>query len=199
MESIRIITPVQYITVRQVDAGTSVPSEFFDKDKYLLKGIQKNLSSKELVVYLESLKSRYPISSIEDGLDENDWKGWKVLTDRLGSTTQLVGDDIFASNPNRIKKGIDQNVANSVLIKINQIGTISEALMAVNLSKKNNYKTIISHRSGETEDTSIADICIGIGAGQIKTGAPSRTDRVAKYNRMLILEEKFNLGFSGQK
>jgi len=168
-------------------------SEFFQKDKYLLKGMKKNFSSIELVNYLQLLKSKYPISSIEDGLGEDDWNGWKILTQKLGSTTQLVGDDIFVSNPERIKKGIDQKVANSVLVKINQIGTISEALEAVNLSIEYGYKPIISHRSGETEDTSISDICVGIGVGQIKIGAPSRTDRVAKYNRLLILEEKFNL------
>ena len=171
-------------------------SEFFKKGKYILKGMNKSFTSLELVEYLEVLKSQYPISSIEDGLDEDDWKGWKVLTEKLGSTTQLVGDDIFVTNPNRIKKGINQGVANSVLVKINQIGTISEAFQAMNLSKENSYTTVISHRSGETEDTSIADICLGLGAGQIKTGAPSRTDRVAKYNRLLILEEKFNLKFS---
>ena len=149
-----------------------------------------------MIRYLETLRSKYPISSIEDGLDEEDWDGWKVLTERLGSSTQLVGDDIFATNTNRIKKGIKQNIANSVLVKINQIGTISEVMEAVNLSKENSYKTVVSHRSGETEDTSIADIAIGLCSGQIKAGAPSRTDRVAKYNRMLILEEKFNIPFS---
>ena len=143
--------------------------------------------------YLKDLKSKYPISSIEDGLDEDDWNGWKILTEELGPTTQIVGDDIFATNPERIKKGIDHKVANSVLVKINQIGTISEALVAFNLSVENGYKPIISHRSGETEDTSISDICLGLGVEQIKIGAPSRTDRVAKYNRLLILEEKFNL------
>ena len=168
-------------------------SEFFEKGKYLFRGMEKSFSSIELVDYLESLKSNYPISSIEDGLDEDDWEGWKALTEKLGATTQLVGDDIFVSNSERIKKGIDQNVANSVLVKINQVGTISEALEAVNLSKEHDYKPVISHRSGETEDTSIADICVGTGTGQIKTGAPCRTERVAKYNRLMILEEKFNL------
>ncbi len=168
-------------------------SELFQNDKYLLKGIGKNFSSIELINYLKDLKSKYPISSIEDGLDEDDWNGWKILTKELGPTTQIVGDDIFATNPERIKKGIDHKVANSVLVKINQIGTISEALVAFNLSVENGYKPIISHRSGETEDTSISDICLGLGVEQIKIGAPSRTDRVAKYNRLLILEEKFNL------
>ena len=172
-------------------------SEFFEKGKYLLRGMEKSFSSIELVDYLGSLKSNYPISSIEDGLDEDDWEGWKALTEKLGATTQLVGDDIFVSNSERIKKGIDQNVANSVLVKINQVGTISEALEAVNLSKEHDYKPVISHRSGETEDTSIADICVGTGTGQIKTGAPCRTERVAKYNRLMILEEKFNLRIAG--
>ena len=171
-------------------------SELFDEEKYLLEGVEKSFNSAEMIGYLETLRSKYPISSIEDGLDEEDWDGWKVLTERLGSSTQLVGDDIFATNTNRIKKGIKQNVANSVLVKINQIGTISEVMEAVNLSKENGYKTVVSHRSGETEDTSIADIAIGLCSGQIKAGAPSRTDRVAKYNRMLILEEKFNIPFS---
>ena len=194
---------LQAIDVSGYKAGSQVficldcaSSELFDEEKYLLEGVEKSFNSAEMIGYLETLRSKYPISSIEDGLDEEDWDGWKVLTERLGSSTQLVGDDIFATNTNRIKKGIKQNVANSVLVKINQIGTISEVMEAVNLSKENSYKTIVSHRSGETEDTSIADIAIGLCSGQIKAGAPSRTDRVAKYNRMLILEEKFNIPFS---
>ena len=194
---------LQAIDVSGYKAGSQVficldcaSSELFDEEKYLLEGVEKSFNSAEMISYLETLRSKYPISSIEDGLDEEDWDGWKVLTERLGSSTQLVGDDIFATNTNRIKKGIKQNVANSVLVKINQIGTISEVMEAVNLSKENSYKTIVSHRSGETEDTSIADIAIGLCSGQIKAGAPSRTDRVAKYNRMLILEEKFHIPFS---
>ena len=194
---------LQAIDVSGYKAGSQVficldcaSSELFDEEKYLLEGVEKSFSSAEMIGYLETLRSKYPISSIEDGLDEEDWDGWKVLTERLGSSTQLVGDDIFATNTNRIKKGIKQNIANSVLVKINQIGTISEVMEAVNLSKENSYKTVVSHRSGETEDTSIADIAIGLCSGQIKAGAPSRTDRVAKYNRMLILEEKFNIPFS---
>ena len=194
---------LQAIDVSGYKAGSQVficldcaSSELFDEEKYLLEGVEKSFNSAEMIRYLETLRSKYPISSIEDGLDEEDWDGWKVLTERLGSSTQLVGDDIFATNTNRIKKGIKQNVANSVLVKINQIGTISEVMEAVNLSKENSYKTVVSHRSGETEDTSIADIAIGLCSGQIKAGAPSRTDRVAKYNRMLILEEKFNIPFS---
>jgi len=194
---------LQAIDVSGYKAGSQVficldcaSSELFDEEKYLLEGVEKSFNSAEMIRYLETLRSKYPISSIEDGLDEEDWDGWKVLTERLGSSTQLVGDDIFATNTNRIKKGIKQNIANSVLVKINQIGTISEVMEAVNLSKENSYKTVVSHRSGETEDTSIADIAIGLCSGQIKAGAPSRTDRVAKYNRMLILEEKFNIPFS---
>ena len=194
---------LQAIDVSGYKAGSQVficldcaSSELFDEEKYLLEGVEKSFNSAEMIGYLETLRSKYPISSIEDGLDEEDWDGWKVLTERLGSSTQLVGDDIFATNTNRIKKGIKQNVANSVLVKINQIGTISEVMEAVNLSKENGYKTVVSHRSGETEDTSIAAIAIGLCSGQIKAGAPSRTDRVAKYNRMLILEDKFNIPFS---
>ena len=173
-------------------------SEFFNENKYILQGEDKHLNSGEMISYLKTLTSKYPINSIEDGLDEDDWEGWKSLTQTLGSEVQLVGDDLFATNPERIKRGIEESVANSVLIKMNQIGTISETLEAVALSQENGYKTIISHRSGETEDTSIADLAIGLAAGQIKTGAPSRTDRVSKYNRLIILEEKFKIPFVGK-
>ena len=148
-----------------------------------------------MISYLKTLTSKYPINSIEDGLHEDDWEGWKTLTKSLGSEVQLVGDDLFATNPKRIRRGIKEKVANSVLIKMNQIGTISETMEAVSMSQENGYKTVISHRSGETEDTSISDLAIGLAAGQIKTGAPCRTDRVSKYNRMLILEQKFKIPF----
>jgi len=173
-------------------------SEFFQDNKYFLKGENKELNKDEMIHFLKSLCSKYPINSIEDGLDEDDWEGWKSLTKSLGQEIQIVGDDLFATNPERIKKGIIEKVANSVLIKMNQIGTISETIEAVNLAQKNGYKAIISHRSGETEDTSISDLAIGLCAGQIKSGAPSRTDRVAKYNRLLMIEDKFKVAFLGK-
>ena len=173
-------------------------SEFFQDNKYFLKGVNKKLNKDEMIHFLKTLCSKYPINSIEDGLDEDDWEGWKSLTKILGEEIQIVGDDLFATNPERIKKGIKENVANSVLIKMNQIGTISETIEAVNLAQKNGYKAIISHRSGETEDTSISDLATGLCAGQIKSGAPSRTERVAKYNRLLIIEDKFKPPFIGK-
>jgi len=173
-------------------------SEFFQDNKYFLKGENNELNKDEMIYLLRTLCSKYPINSIEDGLDEDDWEGWKSLTKSLGEEIQIVGDDLFATNPERIKKGIKENVANSVLIKMNQIGTISETIEAVNLAQKNGYKAIISHRSGETEDTSISDLATGLCAGQIKSGAPSRTDRVAKYNRLLMIEDKFKLPFIGK-
>ena len=173
-------------------------SEFFQDNKYFLKGVNKELNKDEMIHFLKTLCSKYPINSIEDGLDEDDWEGWKSLTKILGEEIQIVGDDLFATNPERIKKGIKENVANSVLIKMNQIGTISETIEAVNLAQKNGYKAIISHRSGETEDTSISDLATGLCAGQIKSGAPSRTERVAKYNRLLIIEDKFKQPFIGK-
>ena len=161
-------------------------SEFYDKDKKLY--LQRD--SKAQVEYLESLCNQFPIDSIEDGLDENDWEGWKILTDHLGNKIQLVGDDLFVTNPKFLQKGIDQGIANSILIKVNQIGTLSETLETINLARKNNYTTVISHRSGETEDTFIADLSVATNSGQIKTGSLSRSDRVAKYNRLLFIEEK---------
>jgi enolase len=135
------------------------------------------------------LAGRYPIVSIEDGMDEEDWAGWTTLTQRLGDSVQLVGDDLFVTNTERLKRGIDSGVANSILIKVNQIGTLSETLAAIRLARENNYTAVISHRSGETEDVTIADLAVATGVGQIKTGAPSRTDRVAKYNQLLRIEE----------
>lgn len=144
----------------------------------------------EMIQYLEDLVSKYPIISIEDGLAEEDWEGWKILTEKLGKRIQLVGDDLFVTNKSRLENGINLNVANSILIKPNQIGTLTETLDAIELAKENGYNTIISHRSGETEDTTIADIAVATNAGQIKTGAPCRTDRVAKYNRLLYIEDE---------
>jgi len=147
-------------------------------------------SAEELIAYLSELCEKYPIDSIEDPLDQNDWKGWHKLTTTLGEKIQIVGDDIFVTNPKFLQKGIDQGVANSILIKLNQIGTLSETLGTIDLAKKNRYKTVISHRSGETEDTTIADLSVALSTGQIKTGAPCRTDRVAKYNRLLEIEHE---------
>ena len=164
-------------------------TEFFENDKYHLKGENKILDSDGMVNYLKNLKNSYPIFSIEDGMSEDDWDGWKNLTKEIGSTTQLVGDDLFVTNIERLQKGIDQKIANSILIKVNQIGTLSETINAINLAKKNNYTTIISHRSGETEDTTISDLAVATSAGQIKTGSLSRTDRTSKYNQLLRIEE----------
>ena len=144
----------------------------------------------EMIEFYEDLVNRYPIISIEDGLSEEDWDGWKKLTDRLGDKIQLVGDDLFVTNPVRLQKGIDLKTSNSILIKLNQIGTLTETLDAIELAKKNGYTAVVSHRSGETEDTTLADVAVATNAGQIKTGAPCRTDRVAKYNRLLNIEDQ---------
>ena len=150
----------------------------------------KQYKTQENIEYIVELCNKYPIFSIEDGLAEEDWEGWKVLTERLGNKVQLVGDDLFVTNPKRLGRGIEKNVANAILIKPNQIGTLTETLYTIQKAKQNGYKTVISHRSGETEDTTIADIAVGVNAGQIKTGAPCRTDRVSKYNRLLYIEEE---------
>ena len=167
-------------------------SEFYDEKtkKYNLVSEKKKLSSKELVSYYKDLCKKYPIISIEDGLDENDWDGWKVLTKELGSSIQLVGDDLFVTNTKRLKKGIDEGVANVILVKINQIGTLTETFAAVEMAKKAGYAAIISHRSGESEDTTMADIAVALNSGQIKTGSMSRTDRIAKYNQLLRIEDE---------
>ncbi len=167
-------------------------SEMYDKDRkvYKLEGEGKELIVDEMIDFYADLVDKYPIISIEDGLDEEDWDGWKALTDRLGDRVQLVGDDLFVTNTERLSKGIDLGVANSILIKLNQIGTITETLDAIELAKVHGYTAVISHRSGETEDTTIADLAVALNAGQIKTGAPSRTDRVAKYNQLLRIEDE---------
>ena len=144
----------------------------------------------EMIDYLEDLANKYPIASIEDGLSEEDWDAWKKLTDRLGNKLQLVGDDLFVTNIKRLQKGIDNKTTNSILIKLNQIGTLTETLDAIELAKKNGYTAVVSHRSGETEDTTLADVAVATNAGQLKTGAPCRTDRVAKYNRLLNIEDE---------
>jgi enolase len=165
-------------------------SEFYKDGKYTL-GAEKNpiKSADEMVEFYKYLVAKYPIISIEDGLYEDDWEGWKKLTDELGSKIQLVGDDLFVTNTQRLKKGIDGGIANSILIKLNQIGTISETLAAIEMAKKAGYTNVISHRSGETEDTTIADLAVATNAGQIKTGSLSRTDRICKYNQLLRIEE----------
>jgi enolase len=165
-------------------------SEFYQDGKYLLKADNKNLSSKEMVDYYAGLVSKYPIISIEDGLAENDWDGWKILTQKLGNNIQLVGDDIFVTNPKILAEGIKQGIANAVLIKLNQIGTITETLETIDLAKKAGYTCMFSHRSGETEDSFLADITVATNAGQLKTGAPARSERLAKYNQLLRIEEE---------
>ena len=164
-------------------------SEIHDDGAYVLEHEGRTLRSAELTAYWEDLASRYPILSIEDGLDEEDWDGWKLLTERIGDRVQLVGDDLFVTNTERLKRGIELGVGNSILVKVNQIGTLTETLDAVRTAQEAGYTAVMSHRSGETEDTTIADLAVATGCGQIKTGAPSRSDRVAKYNQLLRIEE----------
>ena len=166
-------------------------TEMYDKETklYDLKHEGKKLTAEQMVDLYEEWVNNFPIVTIEDGLDEEDWDGWKVLTERLGKKVQLVGDDLFVTNTERLERGIEAGVANSILIKVNQIGTITETLDAIEMAKRAGYTAVISHRSGETEDTTIADLAVAVNAGQIKTGAPSRTDRVAKYNQLLRIEE----------
>ena len=166
-------------------------TEMYDKETklYDLKHEGKKLTAEQMVDLYEEWVNNFPIVTIEDGLDEEDWDGWKILTDRLGNKVQLVGDDLFVTNTERLERGIEAGVANSILIKVNQIGTITETLDAIEMAKRAGYTAVISHRSGETEDTTIADLAVAVNAGQIKTGAPSRTDRVAKYNQLLRIEE----------
>lgn len=165
-------------------------TELYSNKKYVLAADKKaKLSSDEMIDYIEGLVKKYPIISVEDGLAENDWSGWKRLTQRIGDKTQVVGDDVFVTNTDILKKGIHDGVCNSILIKVNQVGTLTETLNAVEMAKRAGYTTVISHRSGETEDTTIADIAVAVNAGQIKTGSVCRTDRVAKYNQLLRIEE----------
>ncbi len=165
-------------------------SELFEAGVYRLEHEGRSLSPEEMVAYWADACDRYPIVSIEDGMDEEDWDGWKLLTERLGERLQLVGDDLFVTNPERLRRGIEVGVGNSILVKLNQIGTLTETLEAIRIAREAGYTAVISHRSGETEDTTIADLAVATGAGQIKTGAPSRSDRVAKYNRLLRIEEE---------
>ena len=165
-------------------------TEFFADGTYNLAGEGKQLTPEEMADYLTDLCDKYPIVSIEDGIDEEDWAGWKALTDSIGDRVQLVGDDLFVTNTTRLQRGIDEGVANSILIKVNQIGTLTETLDAVGLATRSGYTSVMSHRSGETEDTTIADLAVATNCGQIKTGAPARSDRVAKYNQLLRIEEE---------
>jgi enolase len=182
---------------KDVGIGMDVAaSEFYQDGHYVLKSENKRLSSEQMIGLLEGLVERYPVISIEDGLAEGDWKGWKTLTDRLGGSVQVVGDDIFVTNPAIFRKGIEQGIGNSILIKLNQIGTVTETLEAIELAKTAGYTTVISHRSGETEDSFIADLAVGVSGGQIKTGSMSRSDRVAKYNQLIRIEEE--LGAAGR-
>jgi enolase len=164
-------------------------SELYRDGAYVLEHEGRTLSADELAAYWSDLAGRYPIISLEDGMAEDDWAGWGTLTGRLGNQLQLVGDDLFVTNTDRLKRGIDSGVANSILIKVNQIGTLTETLAAIRMARESGYTAVISHRSGETEDVTIADLAVATGVGQIKTGAPSRTDRVAKYNQLLRIEE----------
>lgn len=174
-------------------------SEFYKNGKYILAGEgNKSFDSQGFSDYLVGLARQYPIISIEDGLDESDWDGWKYLTEQIGNKVQLVGDDLFVTNPAILQEGIDKQIANAILIKFNQIGTLSETLDAIYLAKKNGYATIISHRSGETEDSTIADLAVGTAAGQIKTGSLCRSDRVAKYNQLLRIEQQVRAGYRGR-
>ena len=194
----KAIKDAGYIPGQQIYIALDVASsEFYEDSEYRLKGMDKKFTSEELIQYLNELTQNYPISSIEDGLDENDWEGWVNMTSVLGDVIQLVGDDIFVTNPKRLIKGIERKAANSILIKVNQIGTITETLKAIKLASESNFSSVISHRSGDTEDSLIADFAIGTGVGQIKTGAPSRSERVSKYNRILMIENEESIDFAG--
>jgi len=171
-------------------------SEIYEDGVYRLEHEGRELSPGEMTSYWAEMAGRYPILSLEDGMDEEDWDGWKALTDRLGDTVQLVGDDLFVTNPERLRTGIDRGVANSILVKVNQIGTLTETMQAIAMAREAGYTAVMSHRSGETEDVTIADLAVATGCGQIKTGAPSRSDRVAKYNQLLRIEEE--LGSAAQ-
>ncbi|MDR0514490.1 MAG: phosphopyruvate hydratase, partial [Coriobacteriaceae bacterium] len=197
--------PLEYITKACEKAGYEpgadilfamdpASTEFYDaeKKKYVLAGEGRELTSAEMVDYWADLVEKYPIVSLEDGMAEEDWEGWKALTERIGDRVQLVGDDIFVTNPKRLAKGIEMGCANAILIKVNQIGSLTETLEAIQMAKQAGYTCVISHRSGETEDTTIADLAVATNAGQIKTGAPCRSDRVAKYNQLLRIEEELD-------
>ncbi len=175
-------------------AMDAAANEFYKNGKYILKSENKKLTSEKMIDYYENLIDKYPILSIEDGLAEQDWDNWELMTDRLESSIQIVGDDIFVTNPEIFGRGIEEGIANSILIKLNQIGTVTETLDAIEMAKQAGYTTVISHRSGESEDTFIADLAVGINGGQIKTGSMSRTDRIAKYNQLIRIEEELGKG-----
>ncbi|MBR3161148.1 MAG: phosphopyruvate hydratase [Bacilli bacterium] len=190
---IEAIKKAGYIPGKDVNLAIDVAaSEFYENGKYNLKGEGKVLTTDELINYYEELIKKYPIISIEDPVDENDWEGFKKITEKLGKRIQLVGDDLFVTNKKYLQKGIDMHAGNAILLKVNQIGTITETLETIKLAKDNGYKTIISHRSGETEDTTIADLAVGLDLRQIKTGSMSRTDRICKYNRLIRIEEELD-------
>lgn len=191
---IEAIEKAGYTTENTKIALDVASSEWYSGGEYLLPKRNIKMTADSLIDYYEGLAAKYPIISIEDGASEEDWNGWKKLTDRLGKRMQLVGDDLFVTNVRRFKKGIAEGAGNSILVKLNQIGTLSETLDVVELARENGYTAVISHRSGETEDTTIADLAVALNAGQIKTGAPCRTDRVAKYNRLLIIENELQQG-----
>jgi len=197
--------PLEYIVKAIKEAGYKAgeeiaiamdpaSSEFYKDGMYELKGENKTLTSEEMVDYYEGLIEKFPIVSIEDALEENDWEGWKILTERLGNKIQLVGDDLFVTNSKYLQEGIDKNIANSILIKLNQIGTLSETMQTMRLAYQNGYTCVVSHRSGESEDAFIADFAVAMNAGQIKTGAPARSERMAKYNRLLSIEREMGFG-----
>jgi len=188
---IEAIKKAGYIPGVDVNLAIDVAaSEFYQDGKYVLKGENRVLSTHELIEFYEELVNKYPIISIEDPVDENDWEGFKLITEKLGNKIQLVGDDLFVTNKKCLQKGIDLSAGNAILLKVNQIGTITETLETIELARNNGYKTVISHRSGETEDTTIADLAVGLNLGQIKTGSMSRTDRICKYNQLIRIEEE---------
>ena len=196
-EAIEVI--IEAITKAGYKAGEDVfiaidaaSSEYYKDGKYVLEHEGKTLTAEEMVDFLEAWVDKYPIISIEDGMAEEDWEGWKLLTERLGKKVQLVGDDLFVTNTERLERGIDMGVGNSILIKLNQIGTLTETLNAIEMANRAGYTAVISHRSGETEDTTIADLVVAVNAGQIKTGAPARSERVAKYNQLIRIEEELD-------
>jgi enolase len=194
-EAVQVL--VQAIEAAGFEPGTDLAialdpasSEFFSQGAYVLAGEGRSLSPAEMAAYYADLCARYPIVSIEDGMAEEDWEGWAALTAAVGDDVQLVGDDLFVTNVERLQRGIDAEVANSILIKVNQIGSLTETLEAVGLATRNGYTAVMSHRSGETEDNTIADLAVATNCGQIKTGAPARSDRVAKYNQLLRIEQQ---------
>lgn len=190
---IEAITRANYVPGKDVCLGIDVAaSEFYKDGMYVLEGEGKSLTTEELVNFYEELVNKYPIISIEDPVDENDWEGFRLITERLGDRIQLVGDDLFVTNKKCLQMGIDNHAGNAILLKVNQIGTITETLETIELARNNGYATVISHRSGETEDTTIADLAVGLNLGQIKTGSLSRTDRVCKYNQLIRIEEELN-------